>query len=218
MEGKKMTEVKKKFEINLDDVGIDDDFSDGLEGSKTITAGMVTCGKPNKSEWFRVRGDKIADIKTGISVAMAAADGNEHDFYVHGSGKFCKRVKEDFKTCKKFFHANYKTSAGRYGIWPVTIPQGNYTNKWASTALDIITNAQKSWVRMISNTTNQHYECWVADEQNEFPQLVWEIDAKKQMEDAWEDLILHEGNYETHPYVRKALGGKSLDLKGGKDE
>ena len=47
---------------------------------------------------------------------------------------------------------------------------------------------------------------------------VWEIDAKKQMEDAWEDLILHEGNYETHPYVRKALGGKSLNLKGGKDE
>ena len=71
---------------------------------------------------------------------------------------------------------------------------------------------------MVSNTTNQHYECWVADDQNEFPELVWEIDAKQQLQDAWEDLILHEGNYETHPYVRKALGGKSLDLKGGEDE
>ena len=32
------------------------------------------------------------------------------------------------------------------------------------------------------------------------------------------DLILHEGNYDDHPYVRKALGGKSLELKGVDEE
>ena len=182
---------------------------------------MVSCAKPNKSEWFRVRGKSIKEIKKGISVAMAAADGKEHDFFVYGAGKegskFCKRVREDFKGCKKFYHAMYKTSAGRYGIWPVTIPQGNYNNKWASTALDIIIQAQSKWIRMVSNTTNQHYDGWVADEKNEFPDLIWEISVKKQMEDAWEDLILHEGNYDTHPYVRKALGGKSIELKGVDD-
>ena len=217
-----MTKVKAKtkvkFEIDLDKVGIEDDFSDGLEGSKTITSGMVSCDKPNKSEWFRVRGKTIKDVKKGISVCMAAADGREHNFYVFGSGKFCTRVREDFKGCKKFYHAMYKTSAGRYGIWPVTIPQGSYTNKWSSTALDIIIQAQSKWIRMVSNTTNQHYDGWVANEQNEFPDLTWEISEKKQMEDAWEDLILHEGNYDTHPYVRKALGGKSLDLKGVDEE
>ena len=149
---------------------------------------------------------------------MAAADGREHNFYVFGSGKFCKRVREDFKGCKKFYHAMYKTSAGRYGIWPVTIPQGSYSNKWSSTALDIIIQAQSKWIRMVSNTTNQHYDGWVADEQNEFPDLTWEISEKKQIEDAWEDLILHEGNYDDHPYVRKALGGKSLELKGVDEE
>ena len=87
-----MTKVKAKtkvkFEIDLDKVGIEDDFSDGLEGSKTITSGMVSCDKPNKSEWFRVRGKTIKDVKKGISVCMAAADGREHNFYVFGSGKF----------------------------------------------------------------------------------------------------------------------------------
>ena len=58
-----MTKAKAKFEIDLNQVGIDDDFSDGLEGSKTITSGMVSCSKPNKSEWFRVRGKTIKDIK-----------------------------------------------------------------------------------------------------------------------------------------------------------
>ena len=53
-----MAKAKAKFEIDLDKVGIEDDFSDGLEGSKTITSGMVSCDKPNKSEWFRVRGNK----------------------------------------------------------------------------------------------------------------------------------------------------------------
>ena len=41
---------------------------------------MVSCDKPNKSEWFRVRGKTIKDVKKGISVCMAAADGKEHDF------------------------------------------------------------------------------------------------------------------------------------------
>ena len=69
-----MTKAKVKFEIDLDKVGIDADFSDGLEGSKTFTSGMVSCGKPNKSEWFRVRGKTIKNIRDGISVCMAAGD------------------------------------------------------------------------------------------------------------------------------------------------
>jgi hypothetical protein len=71
---------------------------------------------------------------------------------------------------------------------------------------------------MVSDTTNQHYTGWVANEQNEFPALTWEISEKQQLEDAWEDLILHEDNYDTHPYVRKALGGKSIELKNSEDE
>ena len=70
---------------------------------------------------------------------------------------------------------------------------------------------------MVSDMTNGHYAGWVANEQNEFPDLTWEISEKKQIGDAWEDLILHEGNYDDHPYVRKALGGKSLELKGVED-
>ena len=127
----KTTEGSNPIEIDLDVVGIDEDFDDGLEGSKVITKNQVFNSKPKKSEWFRVYGDSIKNIKKGVSVAMMAADDREHDFYILPSKEnpnFVARVKEDFKSCKKFYHGMYKTSSGRYGIWPVTIPQKNFRN------------------------------------------------------------------------------------------
>jgi hypothetical protein len=217
----KITEGVRPVEIDLDKVQIDEDFDDGLEGSKVITRNQVFNTKPRKSEWFRIRGEKLSDIRKGISVCMMAADGKEHDYYVYPSSQqFVARVKEDFKGCKKFRHAMYKTSSGRYGIWPVTMPQKNYKNAWCLTAIDTIEQAQHSWVRVVPNLTDGHYDGWVADSQNEFPELSWELTEKEMIGYAWDDLILTEENYEDHPDVLKALGGKSLTLtrlKGKED-
>ena len=51
------------IEIDLDKVQIDEDFDDGLEGSKVITKNQVFNSKPKKSEWFRVMGSSISDLK-----------------------------------------------------------------------------------------------------------------------------------------------------------
>jgi len=215
----KTTEGNGPIEINLDVVGIDEDFDDGLEGSKVITKNQVFNSKPKKSEWFRVYGDSIKNIKKGVSVAMMAADDREHDFYVYPSTKqFVSRVKEDFKSCKKFYHGMYKTSSGRYGIWPVTIPQKNFRNAWSLTAMDALEAAQKNWVRVVPNLKDGHYDGWVADDQAEFPKLNWELTPAQMISYAWDDFILTEENYENHPDVLRALGGKDLTFKRYKDE
>ena len=197
-----------KIEIDLELVKIDDDFDDGLEGSKIITAAQISNRKPKKTEWFRVH----PTLTKGVSVDMEGADNIEEAFYVYGTDKFVNRVKEDFKGCKKFYHAVYKTSGGRYGLWPVSIPQNNYKNAWSSTALTIIQAAQKDWVRVAPDMKVGHYQCWIADDQEAFPELTWEIDIKQAIAGAWDDLILAESNYETHPYVQKHLGGSSIHL------
>ena len=215
----KTTEGNGPIEINLDVVGIDEDFDDGLEGSKVITKNQVFNSKPKKSEWFRVYGDSLKDIKKGVSVAMMAADDREHDYYVYPSTKqFVSRVKEDFKSCKKFYHGMYKTSSGRYGIWPVTIPQKNFRNAWSLTAMDALEAAQKNWVRVVPNLKDGHYDGWVADDQAEFPKLNWELTPAQMISYAWDDFILTEENYENHPDVLRALGGKDLTFKRYKDE
>ena len=215
----KTTEGNGPIEINLDVVGIDEDFDDGLEGSKVITKNQVFNSKPKKSEWFRVYGDSIKNIKKGVSVAMMAADDREHDFYVYPSTKqFVSRVKEDFKSCKKFYHGMYKTSSGRYGIWPVTIPQKNFRNAWSLTAMDALEAAQKNWVRVVPNLKDGHYDGWVADDQAEFPKLNWELTPAQMISYGWDDFILTEENYENHPDVLRALGGKDLTFKRYKDE
>ena len=201
-----------KIEIDLNLVKIDDDFDDGLEGSKIITAAQISNKKPKKTEWFRIQGKSLKDISKGVSVQMEGADNIAEDFYVYGTDKFTHRVKEDFKGCKKFYHAVYKTSGGRYGLWPVTIPQNNYKNAWSSTALTIIQAAQKDWVRVAPDMKVGHYQCWIADDQNAFPELIWEIDTKEAIAGAWDDLILAESNYDIHPYVQKHLGGSSIHL------
>ena len=207
------------IEIDLDKVQIDEDFDDGLEGSKVITKNQVFNSKPKKSEWFRVYGDSLKDIKKGVSVAMMAADDREHDYYVYPSTKqFVSRVKEDFKSCKKFYHGMYKTSSGRYGIWPVTIPQKNFRNAWSLTAMDALEAAQKNWVRVVPNLKDGHYDGWVADDQAEFPKLNWELTANQMISYAWDNFILTEENYENHPDVLRALGGKDLTFKRYKDE
>ena len=207
------------IEIDLDKVQIDEDFDDGLEGSKVITKNQVFNSKPKKSEWFRVMGSSISDLKKGVSVAMMAADDREHDYYVYPTTKqFVSRVKEDFKSCKKFYHGMYKTSSGRYGIWPVTIPQKNFRNAWSLTALDALEAAQKNWVRVVPNLKDGHYDGWVADDQAEFPKLNWELTANQMISYAWDNFILTEENYESHPDVLRALGGKNLTFNRYKDE
>ena len=217
----KITEGSQEIKIDLDNVQIDEDFDDGLEGSKVITKNQVFNHKPKKTEWFRVYGDSLKDIKKGISVAMMAADDREHDYYVYPSKtnpSFVARVKEDFKSCKKFYHGMYKTSSGRYGIWPVTIPQKKFTNAWSLTALDTLEQAQKNWVRVVPNLKDGHYDGWVAADQNEFPKLHWELTPAQMISYAWDNFILTEENYDNHPDVLRALGGKHLTFKRYKDE
>ena len=213
----KITSTGAAIEIDLDKVQIDEDFDDGLTGSKVITKNQVFNSKPAKEEWFRVMGDSLADIKKGVSVSMMASDNKIHSYYVYGSNEFVSRVKEDFKGCKKFRHAMYKTSTGRYGIWPVSIPKNTFINKWTLTAMDTIEAAQHSWVRTIANEASKHYDSWVADDQDEFPELKWELTPNQMISYAWDNFILTEDNYENHPDVIRALRGKPMMSQRLKD-
>ena len=42
--------------INLDEVGISDDFDDNLEGEKHFNEAAIVADKPKETDWFRVYG------------------------------------------------------------------------------------------------------------------------------------------------------------------
>jgi|TARA_B110000967_G_C18825337_1_gene531015 hypothetical protein len=192
--------------INLDEVGISDDFDDNLEGEKHFNEAAIVADKPKETDWFRVYGSALTELKDGICVNMANSTGKSQKYYVHGKPAFVKSVKDDFKKGTKIIHAFFKTSYGRYGIWPVSKFSSSQPNGWAATAQQILKLGQTKWVRVVSNMADQHYECFTADDG--FAPLTWEVSYGDAIQKAWTGRILHEGNYNTHPDVKNHIRKK----------
>ncbi len=155
-----MEKEAAKTESLIDQLTVSDDFNIGLTGDQIFSEHHISPQKPTQTEWFRVYGTSLNDIKKGVLCKVKVGFKDE-DFIIGGDAAFKQRVQHDMKKVRKVFLAYYETSNGRMGIWPVTEPVGRMmSNKWIDTALQIIQEAQNKWVKFVSNQTNAAYDCF----------------------------------------------------------
>ena len=96
------------------------------------------------------------------------------------------------------------------GIWPVTIPLGRLlSNKWIDTAIQILREAQKSWVNIKSNQVNAAYDCFKAREvdQEQYGEPNFALPYDEVITKAFgNDFTLTPSTYEQNEYVQQAIG------------
>ena len=193
----------------IDELTVSDDFNIGLTGEQIFSQHHISAKKPTETEWFRVYGSNIEELKKGVLCKVKVGIKDE-DFIIGGDNKFKKRVEHDFKKVRKVLLAYYVTSQGLMGIWPVTIPVGRLlSNKWIDTALQVLREAQKSWVNIKSNQVNAAYDCFKAREvdQEHYGEPKFILPYGEVITKAFgTDFTLTPSNYETNEYVQQAIG------------
>jgi len=212
----KNTDKKKKY--TWDDVKPSGEYKQTATGKKEYTSAHITNTRPDETEWFRIFGKDISEIKPGMLVKLKI-EHEKLDHLVLGDEDFTTRVELDFKKFRKVHLAYYVTKAGRMGIWPISIQKTSKKkvgasgkliikrNAWIDSAIQIIEKGQKKFVRVTANMEEQCYDGWEVDKNNE---AQWgEPNFKKDYLDvvvlAWGDRILDKDNYDDHPYVKDQI-------------
>ena len=213
-------ENQKEKENLIDQLTVSDDFNIGLTGDQLFTDTHISPVKPTQTEWFRVYGTSLNDIKKGVLCKVKVGFKDE-DFIIGGDAAFKQRVQHDMKKVRKVFLAYYETSNGRMGIWPVTEPVGRMmSNKWIDTALQIIQEAQNKWVKFVSNQTNAAYDCFRAREvdQEQYGEPKFKLPYNEIIVKAFgKDFTLTPDTYEHNEYVQQSIGTQ-IGLKVNTDE
>ena len=215
-----MEQEKAKTENLIDQLTVSDDFNIGLTGDQIYSDTHISPVKPTQTEWFRVYGNSLNDIKKGVLCKVKVGFKDE-DFIIGGDAQFKARVQHDMKKVRKVFLAYYETSNGRMGIWPVTEPVGRMmSNKWIDTALQIIQEAQNKWVKFVSNQTNAAYDCFRAREvdQEQYGEPKFKLPYNEIIVKAFgKDFTLTPDTYEENEYVQQSIGTQ-IGLKVNTDE
>jgi len=214
-----MEKEKAKTENLIDQLTVSDDFNIGLTGDQLFTDTHISPVKPTQTEWFRVYGNSINDIKKGVLCKVKVGFKDE-DFIIGGDAAFKQRVQHDMKKVRKVYLAYYETSNGRMGIWPITVAAGRMmTNKWIDTATQIVEEAQHKWVKFVSNQTNSCYDCFRAREvdQEQYGQPKFILPYDEIIIKAFgEDFTLKPDIYEKNEYVQQSIG-EQIGLKVNTD-
>ena len=215
-----MEEAKAKTENLIDQLTVSDDFNIGLTGDQIYSDTHISPVKPTQTEWFRVYGNSLNDIKKGVLCKVKVGFKDE-DFIIGGDAQFKARVQHDMKKVRKVYLAYYETSKGRMGIWPITVAAGRkMSNKWIDTATQIVEEAQKKWVKFVSNQTNSCYDCFRAREvdQEQYGEPKFKLPYNEIIVKAFgKDFTLTPDTYEENEYVQQSIG-EQIGLKVNKDE
>ena len=215
-----MEEAKAKTENLIDQLTVSDDFNIGLTGDQIYSDTHISPVKPTQTEWFRVYGNSLNDIKKGVLCKVKVGFKDE-DFIIGGDAQFKARVQHDMKKVRKAYLAYYVTSNGRMGIWPITVAAGRMmSNKWIDTATQIVEEAQKKWVKFVSNQTNSCYDCFRAREvdQEQYGEPKFKLPYNEIIVKAFgKDFTLTPDTYEENEYVQQSIG-EQIGLKVNKDE
>ena len=214
-----MLEKEKVKESLIDQLTVSDDFNIGLTGDQVYSEHHISPQKPTQTEWFRVYGTSLNDIKKGVLCKVKVGFKDE-DFIIGGDKEFKQRVQHDMKKVRKVYLAYYETSNGRMGIWPITVAAGRMmTNKWIDTATQIVEEAQHKWVKFVSNQTNSCYDCFRAREvdQEQYGQPKFKLPYDEIIVKAFgEDFTLKPDTYEKNEYVQQSIG-EQIGLKVNTD-
>ena len=125
------------------------DYSEGLGVRKVIST--IPNRKPNKSEWFRVRPGEDWRLQTAVLELEKGVDRSTYlvapALWPDLSGEIAPAL---LLTCVN--------RAGDLFLWRVKLPgQDGRSNTWTESALEIAKAAERTWCRMVSDTTNGHY-------------------------------------------------------------
>ena len=91
-----MEEAKAKTENLIDQLTVSDDFNIGLTGDQIYSDTHISPVKPTQTEWFRVYGNSLNDIKKGVLCKVKVGFKDE-DFIIGGDAQFKARVQHDMK-------------------------------------------------------------------------------------------------------------------------
>ena len=206
---------KEKEKSLIDELTVSDDFNVGLTGQQIFSDSHISNQKPTQTEWFRVQGSSLSDLKK-VVLCKVKVGFKDEDFIIGGDKAFKERVQHDMKKVRMCYAAYYVTSNGRMGIWPITIPVGRMmTNKWIDTAIQIIEEAQHKWVKFVSNQVNSAYDCFRAREvdQEQYGEPKFVLSYGEVIVKAWgKDFTLTPDNYEENEYVQQSIG-EQIGLK-----
>ena len=89
-----MEEAKAKTENLIDQLTVSDDFNIGLTGDQIYSDTHISPVKPTQTEWFRVYGNSLNDIKKGVLCKVKVGFKDE-DFIIGGDAQFKARVQHD---------------------------------------------------------------------------------------------------------------------------
>ena len=125
------------------------DYSQGLGVRKVIST--IPCRKPSKSEWFQVRPGDAWRLQTAVLEVENGVDRATYlvakDLWPDLSGEIAPAL---VLTCTN--------RAGDLFLWRIKLPgPDGRTNTWTESALRIAQAAEKTWCRMVSDTSNGHY-------------------------------------------------------------
>ena len=74
----------------IDELTVSDDFNIGLTGEQIFSQHHISAKKPTETEWFRVYGSNIEELKKGVLCKVKVGIKDE-DFIIGGDNKFKKR-------------------------------------------------------------------------------------------------------------------------------
>tara|TARA_R110000803_G_scaffold191484_1_gene254160 strand:+ start:2171 stop:2839 length:669 start_codon:yes stop_codon:yes gene_type:complete len=197
-------------------------FNKGLTGKKLISAGHLKAEKPGETDWFRVYGEKAADLIPGLLVDVKV-DVIDQKFLVIGPDEFKQQIVDGFKKAKSVYLAYFATSSGRQGVWPVTVPEpdmhGNI-NAYVQTAFAIMERAQHSWTQMKTNQGDRVYDGWVAEktDQEMFGDPQFLLTQQEANKKAFNDRVIAPDTYEDNPYVMRVLNARTIETGIEKDK
>ena len=110
----------------IDELTVSDDFNIGLTGEQIFSQHHISAKKPTETEWFRVYGSNIDELKKGVLCKVKVGFKDE-DFIIGGDNKFKKRVEHDFKKVRKVllcllchFTGTNGYLACHYSCWKIT--------------------------------------------------------------------------------------------------
>ena len=75
----------------IDELTVSDDFNIGLTGEQIFSQHHISAKKPTETEWFRVYGSNIDELKKGVLCKVKVGFKDE-DFIIGGDNKFASSL------------------------------------------------------------------------------------------------------------------------------
>jgi hypothetical protein len=139
--------------FNVASLAIDQDHLEEL-ADPDAKSSVVECRRPPKGLMFTVRPEPQKPWKDRGFYWVLEMEGRDPFLIVPAVAE--KKKDEEADVIRALLLVRYVTMAGDEGLWPVKLnPADGKSNAWNTSALNILSLAEKGWVRIMS--AKKHY-------------------------------------------------------------